>query len=75
MAVIKVETWIHRYPAAELWETDSWFVKIRFNDKWVARDGWFKDEDSAIARAKSIADELDGTYEGQDTWNVPGSVG
>lgn len=62
---MKVQTWIHRYPAAELWETDSWYVKIRFNDRWNSREGWFKDKDECIALAQSIAAETGGTYEGE----------
>ena len=66
MAHITVETWIHRYPAAGLWETNSWYVKIRFNGRWTAQEGWFKDRDAAVKLAREIAEELDGVYQGDD---------
>ena len=66
---INVKTYIHRYPAAELWETCSWYVKIKFADRYVCgpiRDAWYKSPEEAKAKAKEIAEELGGTYEGED---------
>ena len=66
MADIRVQTWVRRYAAAELWETDAYFVKIRFNDRWTSTDGFFDTHDEAQALAQAIAAELGGTYEGDD---------
>ena len=66
MAEIKVQTWVHRYHAAELWETDSYFVKIKFNNRWTSREGFFNNHEEAQALAESIAAELGGTYRGDD---------
>ena len=66
MADIKVQTWVHRYAAAELWETDSYFVKIKFNERWTSREGFFDNPEEAESLAKSIAAELGGTYQGHD---------
>lgn len=63
--MITVKTYIHRYPAAELWEKDRWYVRLLFANKYWAQDGWFDSKEEAIEFAKTTADDLGGTYEGE----------
>lgn len=66
---MRIETYVWRYPAAELWETCSWFAKINFiydeDNHWTATDKMFKDKKEAEMRAIQLAIWLEGAFVGQ----------
>ena len=67
---MEVKTFVYTYPpdGSGLSGADTYWVKIRFNDRWTATDSYYDVKYDALLRAEEIARDTGGKYAGE-SWN------